>query len=166
MPNSPAARRIKATYLELLAKRPHGPITVTEIAQRAQVNRVTFYRLYETQEAVLLDVLDEFDHENEQLMSTINPDGTENEGAIRQMLEHHRRNMPMLRTVLRSDMAHVQVARMEKPIMASVVSEESMLASFYCAGIIRVICDWILGGCKEDVDELLAFLGTASSVMA
>lgn len=166
MPNSPAARRIKEAYLELLEKHPHGPITVTEIARRANVNRVTFYRLYETHEAVLEDILDDFSQKNAPLLATIDPTGAGNEGAVHQMLEHHRANMPMLRTVLRSDMAHVLVARVEGPITMSIESKDPMMVSFYRAGITRVICDWILGGCAESIDDLIAFLKVVSGLTA
>ncbi len=168
MGDSPAARRIKDAYLALLKESPHGGITVTEVAQRAHVNRVTFYRLFETQEAVLIDILDDFDAENRRLMVLLDASPEAAKDAVRLMLEHHRRNMPMLRTILRSNMAPVLIGRIERgtkePLMESLRDEGPMFVSFYCAGITRVICDWILGGCKEAVNDVLAFLEKASSM--
>ena len=168
MPNSPAARRIKDAFLQLLERYPNGPITVTQIAQRAKVNRVTFYRLFETQEAVLLDILDDFDRDNRMYMEELDP-GSANEALVRQMLDHHRRNMPMLRTVLASNMAPVLERRIEGGILRPIRERgilKGMDLSFYVAGISKVICDWILGGCEEEIDELIAFLAHTSLLTA
>lgn len=165
MPNSPAARRIKDAYLELLELYPEGPITVTQIAQHAQVNRVTFYRLYETQEAVLLDILDEFDASNKVYMDAL--DSSDHyDIPVKQMLEHHCRNMPMLRTVLLSSMAPVLEKRIEDGIIKPTTENgmsPGMVLSFYVAGLSKVICDWIRGGCAESPDELLVFLERVSA---
>ena len=167
MPNSPAARRIKDAYLELLERFPDGPITVTQIAQRAKVNRVTFYRLYETQEAVLLDILDEFDASNKVYMDTLDPFGRY-DIPVKQMLEHHRRNMPMLRTVLLSSVAPVLERRIENGVRNPVSTAgalSDMMLSFYVAGVSKVICDWIRGGCAEDVDELIGFFYMSNAIL-
>lgn len=167
MPNSPAARRIKDAYLELLERFPDGPITVTQIAQRAKVNRVTFYRLYETQGAVLLDILDEFTESNNVYMDTLDPFGR-NEIPVKQMLEHHRRNMPMLRTVLLSSVAPVLERRIEKGVRDPVSSTgalSDMMLSFYVAGVSKVICDWIRGGCAESIDEIIRFFFESNAML-
>ena len=167
MPNSPAAKRIKEAYLELLGQFPNGPITVTQIAQRAHVNRVTFYRLYETQEEVLLDILDEFDRNNRACMVGFDQSSSY-ELPVRKMLELHRANMPMLRTVLRSSMAPVLEKRIEGGIRNPVIADaslSSMLMTFYVAGISKVICEWLLGGCVESVDEMIAFLSGSNAML-
>ena len=160
MPDSPAARRIKTAYLELLAAYPHGPITVTQIAQKAQVNRVTFYRLFRTQEDVLNGILEEFDEGISYELP--GSDGNGNTGDIaRAPLEHHRENAGMLRTVLLRSMAPVLEKRIERGIReptAGYFGENRMLEEFYVAGMARVICNWIRNGCKESVDEMLEFL--------
>ncbi len=165
MPNSPAAKRIKDAYLELLERFPDGPITVTQIAQRAKVNRVTFYRLYETQEAVLLDILDEFDASNQAYLREFDSEG-DYFVPVLHMLEHHRRSMPMLRTVLMSSMAPVLEKRIEDGIINPTTRNgmtPGMALSFYVSGLSKVICDWIRGGCRESTDELLAFFERVSA---
>ena len=167
MASSPAARRIKEAFLGLLEESPNGPITVTQIAQRAHVNRVTFYRLYDSQEAVLVDILDEFDEGIQVFMGGL--DISENyEAPVRQMMEHHRANMPMLRTILRSSMAPVLEKRIEGGIRNPVIADaslSSMLMTFYVAGISKVICEWLLGGCVESVDEMIAFLSGSNAML-
>ena len=165
MPDSPAAQRIKTAYLDLLETYPDTPITVTQIAQRAHVNRVTLYRLYETQEAVLLDILDEFDRENREYLGDIPFDEIDDEETVKLMLEHHRRNMHMLRAVLKSSMAPVLERRIEegisKPAMARsdrIEGFSHLLMSYYTAGISATICEWIKGGCEESVDVVMSIL--------
>jgi len=168
VPTSPAARRIKDAYLKLLERFPYGPITVTQIAQQAKVTRVTFYRLYETQEAVLLDILDEFTESNQVYMDELDPSGRY-DIPVRQMLEHHRRNMPMLRTVLLSSMAPVLERRIENGVRNPVSSANvlsNMMLSFYVAGVSKVICDWIRGGCTECIDELIKFFRDSSAMLS
>lgn len=173
MPNSPAARRIKDAYLELLAERQSNRITVTEVARRARVNRVTFYRLFETLEDVLLDVLDDFDSENRQFMDQVRPGSPGIDELSRAMLDLHRANMPMLRTVLRSDMAPVLTRRIEEGIhgpmamgLPSGNHMDDMFLSFYVAGAARVMCDWILDGCSTDTDEIVQFFAQTSRLLA
>lgn len=175
MGDSPAARRIKAAYLELLAENPSGRISVTELARRAKVNRVTFYRLYETQEAVLLDILDSFDRDNRLFMDRLDLEDPKTNGLVRDMLEHHRSNMPMLRTILQSDMAPVLERRIERGILEpqrlyeelhpEITHPSAMATTFYVAGISKVISEWIRGGCRESVDEMIDFLNHVSLFM-
>ena len=171
MAGSPSATRIREAYLSLLEENPEGPITVTQIAQRAHVNRVTFYRLYGTLEDVLTDILDGFSEENDELIERLDESAAPYGDEVRAVLEHHRRNMPALRTILNSNMRDVFARNVENGTRNSLEAvfgkpssgAQSMLVSFYVAGISRVICDWIQGGCKESVDEVLGFLERASA---
>ena len=174
MPNSPAARRVKDAYLELLSERPGRRITVTAVARKARINRITFYRLYETLDDVLVDMLDDFDQTINDIMSGMDYEDPNHMNLLRLLLGNHRRNMPMLRAVLLSDKASLLERRIEDGVRRPVVeqlfagtgdltTQERMYLSFYSAGIVRVIGDWIRGGCKEDVDEVVAFLAGASA---
>lgn len=51
--------RIQQCFLELLEEKPMSEITVTELAQKAQINRVTFYSHY----AGLPELMQEIQHE-------------------------------------------------------------------------------------------------------
>lgn len=173
MPSSPAARRVKDAYLELLSERPGRRITVTAVAHKAHINRITFYRLYETLDDVLVDMLDDFDQTINDIMGRMDFEGSDNMDSLRLLLENHRRNMPMLRAVLLSDKAALLERRIEdgvrRPVLeqlyagkGELTTQERMHLSFYSAGIARVVGDWIRGGCQEDVDEVVAFLAGAS----
>lgn len=173
MASSPAARRIKSAYLDLLAERPNERVNVTELARRAKVNRVTFYRLYGAQEDVLLDILDDFDRANRVYMDQVQTDNPDLVGLVVTMLKLHRDNMPMLRTVLRSSMAPYLVERIESGTRSGIGEglldgdeRGKMLTSFYISGVTRVMCDWILGGCREDIGVLIAFFEQAARIIA
>ena len=158
MKTSKSAARIREAFISLLEEFPQGPITVTQIAQRAHVNRITFYRLFETKEAVLEDILDGFNEENDEYFNQIQPEAGFQDTIVRASLEHHKRHMPTLRTILNSYLRSVFVHDVEEGIRRPMEGMDSMLISFYVAGISRVICDWIQGGCKESIDDVLAFL--------
>lgn len=52
-------RTIKSIYQafeELICEKPYGKITVTELARRAQINKKTFYRYYETLDDLLAEL--------------------------------------------------------------------------------------------------------------
>ena len=132
MGNSPAARRVKAAYLELLEENPSGRITVTEVARRAHINRITFYRLYETLDDVLIDALDEFDETVVELMGQMDYEAPDRGGSLHPLLEHHRRNMPMLRAILESDKAPVLERRIEDGVRRPVT--EQLYAGPHAAG--------------------------------
>ena len=170
MKTSKSAARIREAFISLLEEFPQGPITVTQIAQRAHVNRITFYRLYETKEAVLEDILEGFNEENDEYFNQIQIEANFQDTIVRASLEHHKRNMPTLRTILNSYLSSVFVRQVEEGIRSPMEdmrqnrpgSMGSMLVSFYVAGISRVICDWIQGGCKESIDDVLGFLEATS----
>lgn len=170
MRSSKSAARIREAFISLLEEFPQGPITVTQIAQRAHVNRITFYRLFETKEAVLEDILDGFTEENDETIAQIRNDRNLREPLIRMSLEHHKRHMPTLRTILNSYLRLVFVQRVEEGIRAPISSVQqnhsgcmgSLYTSFYVAGISHVICDWVQGGCKESIDEVLTFLANVA----
>ena len=175
MKTSKSAARIREAFISLLEEFPQGPITVTQIAQRAHVNRITFYRLYETKEAVLEDILDGFTEKNDEYLNQIQSEAFFQDMIVRASLEHHKRHMPALRTILNSYMRAVYIQDVEGGIRDSfekvqghkTKGRDAMLLSFYVAGISRVICDWIQGGCRESVDDVLAFLkATATQTMA
>ena len=174
MKTSKGAARIREAFISLLKEFPQGPITVTQIAQRAHVNRITFYRLYETKEAVLEDILDGFNEENDEYFNQIQPEVSFQDTIVRASLEHHKRHMPTLKTILNSYLGSVFVHQVEEGIRRPLEdarqnrpgSRDSMLISFYVAGISRVICDWIQGGCKESIDEVLSFLEITSLIQS
>ena len=166
MRSSKSAARIREAFISLLEEFPQGPITVTQIAQRAHVNRITFYRLYETKEAVLEDILDGFTEENGASVEQLDVEQGFQESPVRASLEHHKRHMPTLRTILNSYLRQAFVSRVEEGIREPIEgfratrpgSISPMTVSFYVAGISRVICDWTQNGCKESIDEVLRFL--------
>ena len=123
---------------------------------------------------MLLDILDEFDKEVEVIVADFESLYAGGLGGIRGLLECHQHNMPTLRTILKSSFSPVLERRIEAGTRDPLVQSRKLLGpdspfsndlfiSFYCAGIARVMCDWIRGGCAESVDEILRFLLQASS---
>lgn len=51
---------IRQTFIDLLTDMDYEKITVKSLCERAKINKKTFYRYYETLDALLIELLEEF----------------------------------------------------------------------------------------------------------
>lgn len=62
-PNDPRIKRtkrnLKNSFLELMKEKPYHAITVTDIVNKAEYNRTTFYRHYETKDELVQELCDD-----------------------------------------------------------------------------------------------------------
>ena len=174
------AEKMDKAFLELLQKKDFEYITVKEICQGAGVNRSTFYLHYETigdlleesleymQQSFLAvfkgakSVIGDIENCSHRELMWITPE------YLRPYLNFIKEN----RQLYRAAMEHPAVfnadrtyERMFKHIFDPVLErfgvpegERSYLMSFYLKGIAGIIEEWLKGGCKDDVEKMMAII--------
>lgn len=162
---------IRATFLELLGEMPAHKITVSKLVSRAGVNRSTFYRNYAVLDDVLDDIFDQVESETDRILSDNAGEERLRERIMGPLLRYRER-AAWLRTILNSEKAPLLEARMEREVAkrlqvgalsGEVVREipASLYASFFTAGITRMMCEWIRTGCTEDIDDVAHYIMVA-----
>ncbi len=168
-------------FLELLEAKDFEYITVTEICERAGVNRSTFYLHYET----VGDLLNEsVDYLNRQFVSYFSREGQLDVEGIAtadldelylitpeylspflQYVKDHRR---LFKTVIKKhdvlgkeDHFKIYFNKVFSPIMARYhvpQEQRSYMMSFYIEGIMGIIKLWLKQDCREPMDFILGII--------
>lgn len=165
-------------FLELLEKKEFEYITVKEICEKAGVNRSTFYLHYETVADLLSEcaeyinnkcfcrysrehsaVIDQIATADLERLIFITPD------YLRPYFEFVRENKRLLQAMLSRPFvlnADATFANMFKNIFSPVMdrfrcAEENKhyVISFYIAGLIAIVSEWIKGDCADSIDEII-----------
>lgn len=158
---------IRENLIELLQEKPLKKITVKELCERAEINRATFYKYY-------LDVYDLFEKIEDDFLEDLNQ-------RIGQSLDSDFQETLIL--ILRSIQEQSQVylalfsengdpqfpekimmrcyehsvLPMKTRFQTLTPSEQEWLYYFLAQGLSGVISRWIIGGMKEDVEDVAAF---------
>jgi len=167
---------IKEKLFEILKEKTIDKITVKELCDSAQINRATFYKYYENAFDLLdkleMDALDGLQEKIEKLNSM----GDERIMQVfRIILEEVKENKDMY-VVLFSENGdklfkerifdlcygdNIDTIRRQFPEMDN--AKQEWLYFFLAEGCNGVFNRWLVGGMKEDVDEVVAFLGKVIS---
>ena len=160
---------LKQALLSLMLERPITPITVTEICERAEVNRATFYAHY----ADPYDLLARIENE---LFESIRRSiaGGLSSGSLRRILtdicSSIRENGALCRVIFseygdREFLERVlNIARVESmALWRSIVPhagerELERMYAFFSQGSAAVIRGWVLSGMQDAPEEIAAFL--------
>ncbi len=106
-------RAIKTAFLELMKEKGYGNITITDIAERALINRKTFYMHYETKQALYDEICDE-------VIALLDPEST-----MKRLheLKGHEQRKPVIRLLLD--------IRREKNVFSVLINDENNMAFLY-----------------------------------
>lgn len=166
---------IEQAFLELLAQKPAGKITVTEICRKASLNRATFYKHY-------LDVADLLEKIEEDLFDRIRSSFGSRDVKLRsflvQMMNYTREN-PLRFMALGSDngdpnlMTKTFMVCYENayPLMARSMTmlpenELQMLFQYLSHGAGAVLTWWIRDGMREDPEQIAQYILDLCSITA
>ena len=166
---------IEQTFLELLLEKPLGKITVTELCEKAQINRATFYKHY-------LDVPDLLEKIEENLFDQIRQSfGSENvklkEFLVRMM--HHTKANQMRYLALGGDNGDPNLMTktflvcyesayplVEQNMPGMKESERQMLYQFLSQGSGGILTWWIKNGMQEPPEDVAQFILGVCSIAA
>lgn len=172
---------IVEAFADLLGERPFSQISITLISERAGISRTSYYRHFYTQHEVLDAYLDTVFAELRSRLREVPPPSVPDEYRdltrrynILQELTCLREHATTLRAILQSEVAtelkdrmHEQALEILEDVIIHAQDDtdkprtehgRALLRSFFAAGTTTIACDWILGGCREEPEELASFI--------
>lgn len=170
---------IKSALLSLLKDKPLARITVSELAETAQVNRKTFYNHYPDINSVLYDIESAF---LDEIFSIINKNDIwceiENpSGFILRFFEIIRDNMQMFHLLVRSG-EHIHLMESFRQRLRSQWSDQlfgrenadeillTYLMDYVCAGIMSLLESWTKNPDNMSLEDLAQFTAIVVSASA
>ena len=167
-------KAIRSAFAELIAEKEYKDITVTDIAERADINRKTFYNYYSNIEALMADIESEAVATYDRLLDDLKAHDLLNspELIVTRISSTVTENLDYFHDLLimsKNDVLFSRIAdNVKKQIRDILDSQEVLdpvraetLAIFITSGALSVYREWIRRGeqvPREKLDELLVRL--------
>ena len=157
-------RRLQGALFDLARERGIDQVSVSDIAERAGVNRTTFYQHYSDRETLLADALDLITEEADVVLDDIDVNSSEPPTVLVNFLEHIALHGDLYQQVFTEPGYGVVLARLRSHIYdwvfeaagAPGVSTEvplNVVAAGLAGSVIGVIGEWLQGFPRASVDE-------------
>ncbi len=160
---------IRQAFLELLKEKTFEKITVTDIVNRADINRSTFYAHYPDVMGLLDEIQEEFINFSEQYLRKVNfSDLLENpEHYLQLIIKMAGENEELYRLLSNSHVAMKQMEKMKKMMVERIVAtmelpeeyrdsfEFEFAVRFFLSGFIDVYTQWIKGEINCTTDDII-----------
>ena len=162
-------RLINQAFLELLKEKPFEKITVTDIVNRADINRSTFYAHYPDVRGMVEALLEHTVSKSVSLIAELDFDElfTDPTPFLTKMLDIGMEHIELYRMLGSSDYAMRQVEEMKiifmrKAVTADSIPEQIRLSSgfqiqitFFIGGILNTFQQWLQGNLACSTEEIL-----------
>lgn len=146
-------RRLKEALLGLMEHKRIHDLKVKEVAERAGVNRVTFYDHYDSLEALLWELVDDKMREYERIIEVIEPPAdslsevqTQQFRKVVQTIEHIRNNSAFYRVMLLGNGDHRVAEIVHERLSQSLLKAMSRLDPPPAGIDLIVYAHWTIGG--------------------
>ena len=160
---------IRQAFLELLKEKTFEKITVTDIVNRADINRSTFYAHYPDVMGLLDEIQEEIIHFSEQYLRKVNfSDLLENPTQYLQLIiKMASQNEELYRLLSNSHVAMKQMEKMKKMLVERIVATMDLpeeyrdsfqfefAVRFFLGGFIDVYTQWIKGEINCTTDDII-----------
>ncbi|MBP3584903.1 MAG: TetR/AcrR family transcriptional regulator [Peptococcaceae bacterium] len=159
---------IRQAFLELLQEKPYEKITVTDIAQRADLNRSTFYAHYPDVQGLIEEIEEEIINRSMQLLSEVTCQNIFQDPKIflQILVQPVEENRKLYQLLVQSDYAGRQLYRINEAFASYVLNSpeipENLRSSkyfavrinFFIGGIINTYCQWLTGELDCSLDDI------------
>lgn len=161
---------IQTHFLALLEKKPISKISVTEIAERADIGRGTFYThykdVYDLQDQLVLAAITEF----LALFDDAYPEQhtTNFQNFANELVTYTIQNKQVFQLLLTNASELAQLSHFKEQLISRVIQAEVLPptiksrieVSFAISGILGVLADWLNQGITVETTELIETLET------
>ena len=164
--NSYVKKQITIALLGLLKEKSISDISISELTQRAQIGRVSFYRNYQTKEDILKEESDRLIKEWGHLYET-NPESSP-ETLFPSLFDFYREHKEFYTILYQAGMASVMLETILDAIQITgeMANLEAYVKSFWAYGIYGWMIEWIKRGMPESGSELLFLFKSANSSLS
>ena len=159
--NTYVKRQITTALLELLKEKSISDISITELTQKAQIGRISFYRNFQTKEDILREESDRLINEWGRLYET-NPESAP-ETLFPSLFDFYREHKEFYTILYHEGMTSV----MQETILNAIIitpemaNIEAYMKSFWAYGVFGWMIEWIKRGMPESGRELLKIFTNA-----
>ena len=166
-------RMIRQAFLELLREKPFERITVTDIANRADINRSTFYAHYPDVRGMIEELMSDVINSSFELIKNVEISDIfkDPKPFLQELMAIGEENMELYRLLGKSDFAIQQVEKMKTVMLekaaTSVDIPESIRQSsafriqisFFIGGILNTYQQWVQGNLDCSMEEIAQQVG-------
>ena len=152
--NTYVKKQITLALLELLKEKPLVDISISELTQKAQIGRVSFYRNYQTKEDILREESDRLLKEWGKLYEE-NP--ASSPGTLfPSLFDFYREHKEFYTILYQAGMTSIlqETILNTTQITSEMSNLEAYMKSFWAYGIYGWMIEWIKRGMPESGDEL------------
>ena len=155
--NTYVKQQITKALLELLKEKSIADISITELTQKAQIGRVSFYRNFQTKEDILREESDRLIKEWGRLYES-NPESSP-ETLFPSLFDFYRDHKEFYTILYQAGMASI----MQETILDTIkitpemTNIEAYMKSIWAYGIFGWMIEWMKRGMPESGRELLKF---------
>ena len=153
---------IFTSLMILMEKKNFNDISVTEIAKKAGVSRMAFYRNYNLKEDIIINNLDEFFQEySNQILSS---EKINNYEIVCLYFAHFRKHERLMKNLNNSNLTYIILERctgflhllfQDIMFMRSCSEEEDRYCiEFLAGGFYKVLIEWAKSGMKESDEDM------------
>lgn len=165
---------IRSAFVELMGERELSRITVKELAERAQVNRKTFYLHYETIDALVAELLDELTEAYIAAYEEL-PEGRPHEDANATFFRFFAAKPPHIQQILCCppyeplcnrvfDRAYEHhVTSTGDPLGALPKQVQDLVQAYYRSATLGLYRQWVADGRQMPLDTLIELSGALIS---
>ena len=159
--NTYVKMQITAALLELLKEKPLSDITVSELTNKAEIGRVSFYRNYQNKEDILKEESDRLIKEWGRLYES-NPESAP-ETLFPSLFDFYRDYRDFYTTLYNAGMSSIMMETILSTIRITPEMQnlEAYMKSFWAYGIYGWLLEWIKRGMPESGKELSALFSLA-----
>ena len=154
--NTYVKKQITAALLELLKEKPIADISISELTQRAQIGRVSFYRNYQSKEDILREESDRLIKEWGHRYET-NPESSP-ETLFPSLFDFYKEHKEFYTIIFQAGMTSIMLETILDTIQVTeeMSNLEAYMKSFWAYGIYGWLIEWINRGMPESGSDLLS----------
>ena len=145
---------IVEALLQLLKKKTYEDITITDIANKAGVTRITFYRNYNNKDEIIKSYLDDLTDEYIKTSKILyNPNDFK--GYIIKLFTHLKKNKDIGLLLYKANIIYFLKDEFDRNFLAKAQNHnEEYHYAFLSGGLYNLYYYWIKNNCKETPQEL------------
>ncbi len=156
--------RLQGALLELILEKGYDPITIRDITERAHVGYATFFRHYDSKDALLADAFEHSIADLETLLQSLGGGTPEEEGRL--IFSHIAENYELYQVFLRGEGTQMLVDQVQREAVKELVMRyarytpsipAAILANHVVASIIALIKWWLRNDMPFDPQQMGVF---------
>lgn len=149
-----------SALLKLMETKPISAVTITELAEKAGVSRMAYYRNYGSKEEILTTHLEEIFAAYQTDITKLNGHGSYNDRRnLLRCFQYFSDHSDFMKCLYKSGMGYMLLRSLSDYLIATYYSEDKGIFFYYtlqafAGSLYNTYIVWILGGLKESCEDM------------